>query len=80
MFMGSKIEWVRRKKTKANSIEAPSSASIRNTDLQSVRTAELYSAEFVHTADRMSADRTGRSPVFQAAPFNFLTFHPFTAW
>ena len=36
----------------------------RNTDLQSVRPAELHSAE-PKTADRMSTGRTGRMPVFR---------------
>ena len=36
----------------------------RNTDLQSVRVAELYSAES-DRAGKMSADRTGKMPVFR---------------
>src|SRR5438132_9094910 len=47
---------------------------VRNTDLQSVRPAELHSAESEttsasaesKTADRMSAGRTGQRPVFRA--------------
>jgi predicted solute-binding protein/REP element-mobilizing transposase RayT len=48
--------------------------SVRNTDLQSVRPAELHSAESAATraesdaADSMSARRTGRRPVFR--PFD----------
>src|SRR5437660_4083249 len=46
---------------------------VRNTDLESVRRAELYSAESeaasgsveVQTADSMSAGRTGQRPVFR---------------
>jgi hypothetical protein len=49
---------------------------VRNTDLESVRPAELYSAESeaasgsveVQTADSMSAGRTGQRPVFR--PFD----------
>ena len=43
----------------------------RNTDLQSVRPAEFYSAES-NTPDRMSGGRTGHSPVFRFGntPFN----------
>ena len=37
---------------------------VRNTDLQSVRPAELHSAES-ETADSMSAGRTGQRPVFR---------------
>jgi hypothetical protein len=37
---------------------------LRNTDLQSVRPAELHSAES-ETADSMSAGRTGQRPVFR---------------
>ena len=37
---------------------------VRNADLQSVRPAELHSAEF-ETADSMSAGRTGQRPVFR---------------
>ena len=37
---------------------------VRNTDLQSVRRAELHSAES-ETADSMSAGRTGQRPVFR---------------
>ena len=37
---------------------------VRNTDLQSVRPAELHSAES-ETADSMSAGRTGQGPVFR---------------
>ena len=40
---------------------------VRNTDLQSVRPAELHSAES-ETADSMSAGRTGQRPVFR--PFD----------
>src|SRR5205823_5728987 len=40
---------------------------VRNTDLQSVRPAELHSAKS-ETADKMSAGRTGQRPVFR--PFD----------
>jgi hypothetical protein len=39
-------------------------AERRNTDLQSVRPAEFYSAES-NAPDRMSGGRTGHSPVFR---------------
>jgi len=42
----------------------------RNTDLQSVPLAEFYSAE-PRTADRMSAGRTGHSPVFHLGNAQF---------
>jgi hypothetical protein len=48
----------------------------RNTELQSVRPAEFYSAES-NTPDRMSGGRTGHSPVFHlgSTPAN-LDKHP----
>jgi lipid-A-disaccharide synthase len=44
----------------------------RNTDLQSVRPAELHSAES-ETTDKMSAGRTGRMPVFRGKIIYYIS-------
>ena len=45
----------------------------RNIDFQSVRPAELHSAETTEAADKMSAGRTGQSPMF---PYDFVVLSP----